>query len=432
MEVRQRLRYRPSTGGSLADEQVEQQQVGIDPVALGQVHPEPEPARLLGAHHRPGLDHLRADELEADRRLVGLDAVALAESRGHRGVVDADDDRVAPAPVLGEVVHQQPGDLELVDERAALVGRAGPVGVAVEEEAQVMAAGRQDAQRLVDVRPDRLRVDAAEVRVALLVDLVDPDPTAGEQAADPAGAGAPHRVDEHVEVRRLERIEVDRAPDELLVALERIEPLDEPGRLGVGQRPALDALGAVHRRAAPRRRTGSRDRRPRPSGALTLKPLSTHGLWLAVMTIPAAAPRVDDLVRAHLRRDGVDREEDRDVVRQQDLGRGLGEMLGGEPPVEGDDHAPRRGARPGDIVRDAIRAAADVIEGELVGDACPPAIRAEDDGRWRAGSGRRRHSASCLGTALDELADALDVAAPIRGGPRSAAWRSCYRSPAGR
>ena len=28
-----------------------------------------------------------------------------------------------------------------------------------------------------------------------------------------------------------------------------------------------------------------------PVGALTLKPLSTHGLWLAVMTIPAAEPR---------------------------------------------------------------------------------------------------------------------------------------------
>jgi hypothetical protein len=28
-----------------------------------------------------------------------------------------------------------------------------------------------------------------------------------------------------------------------------------------------------------------------PVGAFTLKPLSTHGLWLAVMTMPAAEPR---------------------------------------------------------------------------------------------------------------------------------------------
>ena len=154
-----------------------------------------------------------------------------------------------------------------------------------------MAAGRQDAQGLVDVRTDRLRVDAAEVRVALLVDLVDADPAAREQAADPAGAGAPHRVDEHVEVRRLERIEVDRPADELLVAVERIEPLDEPGRLGVRQRPALDcaAMPLIDSRAS----TTARISGPAaaPVGAFTLKPLSTHGLWLAVMTMPAAAPR---------------------------------------------------------------------------------------------------------------------------------------------
>ena len=60
-----------------------------------------------------------------------------------------------------------------------------------------------------------------------------------------------------------------------------------------------------------------------PVGALTLKPLSTHGLWLAVMTIPAAAPALDHLERAHLGRDRVDREGDRDVAGEQDLGGGL-------------------------------------------------------------------------------------------------------------
>ena len=39
---------------------------------------------------------------------------------------------------------------------------------------------------------------------------------------------------------RLERVEVDRPADEPLVALERVEALDQAGRLGVGERPALD------------------------------------------------------------------------------------------------------------------------------------------------------------------------------------------------
>ncbi len=42
-----------------------------------------------------------------------------------------------------------------------------------------------------------------------------------------------------------------------------------------------------------------------PVGALTLNPLSVHGLCEAVMTMPAAAPALDDLVGAHLGGDGV-------------------------------------------------------------------------------------------------------------------------------
>ena len=252
VEVLDRARHRPAPGRPLAQEQVEQQQVRVDAVALGQVHPEPEAARLLGAHHRPGLDHLRADELEPDRRLVGRDPVVLAEPRRHRRVVDADHDRLAPAAMLREVVHQQAGHLELVEERAALVGRAGPVGVAVEQQAEVVAARGEDPERLVDVRADRLRVDAAEERVALLVDLVDAEPPAGQQPRQPAAPGAPHRVDQDRRVGRLERVEVDGPPDEPLVALERVEPLDEPGRLRVGERPPLEADPAVLREPAPR------------------------------------------------------------------------------------------------------------------------------------------------------------------------------------
>ena len=146
-------------------------------------------------------------------------------------------------------------------------------------------------ERLVDVRPDRLGVDAAEVRVALLVDLGDPDPAAGEQAGDPAGAGALHRLDEDASVGRLERIEVERPPQEALVALERVEPLDQPGGLGLGE-------GAARRwpspplAAMPASMTASMSGpAAEPEGDLTLKPLSVQGLWLAVMTMPAAAPR---------------------------------------------------------------------------------------------------------------------------------------------
>ena len=93
---------------------------------------------------------------------------------------------------------------------------------------------------------------------------------------------------------------------------------------------------------------------------------------------------LDDLVRAHLGRDGVDREGDRDVVGEQDLGGGLGEVLRREPAVVGDDDALGRLAALDDVGGDAVGAAADVLEGELVGDPGPPAVGAEDDRSGRA------------------------------------------------
>ncbi len=74
--------------------------------------------------------------------LVGLDPVVAPEGRGGRRVVDRHDDRVAHAPVLGEVVHEQARDLELVEERAPLVGRARAVGVAVQQQPEVEPAAR--------------------------------------------------------------------------------------------------------------------------------------------------------------------------------------------------------------------------------------------------------------------------------------------------
>ena len=240
------------------------------------------------------------------------------------------------------------------------------------------------------------------------VDLVDADPAAGQQAGEPAGSGAPHRVDQHVEVRRLDSIEVDGPPHELLVAVERIEPLDEPGRLTVGQRTALHALEAIHREAC---LDGRQDIRPgRGAGRrLDLESVVDPRVVAGGDDDAGRGTAFDDLVRAHLGRDGVDGEDHGDVVAEQDLGGSLGEVFRGEAPVEGDDHALGRCAGIGHEPGDPVRAAPDVLERVFVGDARPPAVRAEHDGRGRAGSGGGRHSASCLGTAFDELADAIGV-----------------------
>ena len=96
-----------------------------------------------------------------------------------------------------------------------------------------------------------------------------------------------------------------RPTDELLVAVERVEPLDVAGSFGVGERPARDGARAVDGELRLDDAPGCPAPAAAPVGALTLKPLSTQGLWLAVMTMPAAAPALDDLVGAHLGRHGV-------------------------------------------------------------------------------------------------------------------------------
>ena len=267
-----------------------------------------------------------------------------------------------------------------MDEPAPLVGSPGAIGVAIEQETQVVAAAGEHAERLVDVRPDGLRVHAAEVGVALLMDFGDPDPAPCEEAADPAGSGTPHGFDQDVHVGGLERVEVERPAQELLVARERIEPLDEARGFRVRERTPGDRLAAV-------------------PGDLVLEHGedvgSGGGAGRRLDLEAVVGPRVvtggdddarcgsplDDLVGAHLGRHRVGGEGDRNVVGEDDFGCRGGEMLGREPSVVGDDDALRLLAPLDDVARDAVGATAHVLECVLVRDLGPPAVRAEDDRR---------------------------------------------------
>ena len=119
---------------------------------------------------------------------------------------------------------------------AALVDGPGAVRVAIEQEAEVVAAVANALQRLVHVGADGLGVEAAEPGVALAVDLVDADPAAREQPTDPARPGAIQRIDEHAHLLSLEPVQVERAPHVRLVADERVEALDGTRCLGIGER----------------------------------------------------------------------------------------------------------------------------------------------------------------------------------------------------
>ena len=178
-------------------------------------------------------------------------------------------------------------------------------------------------QRLVDVGPDGLRVDAAEVGVALAVQLGDPDPAAGEQPRDPARSRQPYSGSTRTDTS---------------AAAQRVE-VHRPAR----ERARSPCTGRTTRRARrPRRpRTVAAPRGGRHWSAIpasTTARMSAPGrgarrrLDLEPVVGPGVVGRgdhdarrgaaLDDLVGAHLGRDGGPADRDRDPAGEEHLGGG--------------------------------------------------------------------------------------------------------------
>src|ERR1035438_4075103 len=89
-------------------------------IALRQVALEADAARLLAAHHDLPLQHVVADEFEADAVLDQLAAVLGADSVQHLGGVEGAGDGARPALALEYPTQQDGKDLVRIDELAVL------------------------------------------------------------------------------------------------------------------------------------------------------------------------------------------------------------------------------------------------------------------------------------------------------------------------
>ena len=153
-----------------------------------------------------------------------------------------------------------------------------------------------------------------------------------------------------------------------------------------------------------------------PVSDLTLKPLSVHGLCEAVMTMPHAALRSTTSYETIWVGSAVASQKRPGCRPRADLGRGLGEELAREAPVVADDHAACRRPRVAHVLGHALGAAADVVVRVVLGDARPPAVRAEDDRRRRPSVASRAGRSQVLvllrlGQPLDDCADLLGTVA---------------------
>ena len=246
---------------------------------------------------------------------------------------------------------------------------------------------------LVDVGADRLGVDAAEVRVALGVQLANGQPAVADQPRVPAGAGPVQVLDEDAPLGGADLLDVDDAVELVPEARVGVEDLDEARVDGIGviaTRRQLVGRVLVHRGLD----GGEHLRRGGAAGI---------GLDLEAVVRPWVVARGDDDAGARpelageeaadLGRHGLRRREAADVVRRQHLDAGACEMLGGEPPVVADDDAAVRGAGPLEVLGHPPRTAPDVVEGVVLGDGRAPAIRPELDRRHRSPMVARRRPA---------------------------------------
>src|SRR5207249_1509084 len=148
-----------------------------------------------------------------------------------------------------QVPHEQRIRGERGDERALLIGETGAVGVAIDRESDVGALLWDPREELVDVRRDRLGVHAAEVRVALRMQLDDARLPAAEQTREVAARAAKERLAHDRVAGGAERVEVEELRDACEVVGRGVEDLDETLRLRVIELHAFDVAGSRFERA---------------------------------------------------------------------------------------------------------------------------------------------------------------------------------------
>ena len=362
-----------------AHHEIEEVEVAQNAIALRDVAPEGVAAALLAADEAIHLQELGRDVLEAHAGLVDGDAVQLPQAVEHLRGRERLDDRAAFAAHFEEVVGQQPEDAQLIHELAVLIADAHAVGVAIGDEAHVRAKCERLRQRRIHVGLDRLRaLHLRKERVARRVDFADSRAPAAEQSREPARRVAPHRLDEHVQPGVAQPLQVYQPAKMGDVRGIGIEARDQPARLrrvqieprhvaqGGGD-SGFDFLQA---------RWGNR-----AAGGIAHLEAVIRGRIVARGDVDRAArPALHHRV-ADDGGGGVARcEPDVDAVARQHLGGGSGEVFRLKALVIANDAALLSQRVLLEIGGKALRGPAHIVEGVVLRNPRPPAVRAEFDG----------------------------------------------------
>ena len=192
-----------------ADHEIEEIQPGQDAIALGNIATEGIAAALFAADHGIRFHHLRRDIFESHAGFIDRHIVEFAELVEHGGGGEGLDDGAALAAHFEQIKRQQGIHAQLVDELAVLIANAAAVCVTIGDEQHIgfVLDGRLEPH--VDVRADGFRsLHLGEGWVARVMDFDHLGLAAPEQAREPAGAIAPHRIHHHGEACIFDLLEI--------------------------------------------------------------------------------------------------------------------------------------------------------------------------------------------------------------------------------
>ena len=202
-----------------------------------------------------------------------------------------------------------------------------------------------------------------------------------EEASQVPCAGAVHGVHHYGEARILQGGQVHRLPQVLQVGVGRVDVANEALLAGLGQGHAADLAGVAQPGNAVLHRLQQLRRSAAAVVRAVLHAVPEGGVVARGDHDAPGGPVLDDAPADHGGGRRPRAENHREPVAGQDLGDGSRELLRSEAGVVAHDHG-LLGQSLVQVVRGyALGAGPDVVEGEVLGDDRPPAVRAELDCR---------------------------------------------------
>ncbi len=211
---------------ALLGDHLHDQQAHEHPVAFGDMALEGHAAGFLAPDQDITSEHEVGNVVEPDGGLDHLEPVARGQPVDHARRGNGLDDPAGEAAHFHQVADRQSHDAVRIDELAAAVHGAYPVGIAVGRHAQLAVSRGDGTGQRAEIAGNRLRVNASETRIHLAANLKHLAARALKNAFDLTPPRAEHRIDDHMLRVVGNGVEIDQRAQVFVIRGCGIEALD--------------------------------------------------------------------------------------------------------------------------------------------------------------------------------------------------------------